>query len=49
MIPRTFRRYAKIYVYAALGAGITGIGLSLALDLNKIVIFPVFPDILDAV
>ncbi len=49
MLNNSFRRYFKIYVYALLGAGVSGIGLSLALDLNRIVIFPLFPDVLDAI
>ncbi len=43
------RRYIKIYAYTLLGAGVTGVGLSLAFDLDKLVVLPLFPDILDAI
>jgi sulfite exporter TauE/SafE len=49
MIRESFRHYLKIYAYALLGAGVTGIGFSFALDLNKIVVFPLVPDILDSI
>ena len=42
-------RHFKVITYSLLGAGVMGIGLSLALSLDKIIVLPFFPDILDAV
>lgn len=39
----------KIYFYTLLGAGVAGVGVSLALDLNRSLVFPVFPDAFDAI
>lgn len=41
--------YAKIYLYSILGAAVIGVGLSLSLELNRSVILPFFPDIMDSV
>ncbi|HKW03964.1 MAG TPA: hypothetical protein VJN71_01575 [Nitrososphaerales archaeon] len=48
---RTFpiRQYAKTYLYVLLGTGVIGIGLSLWMNLNKSIVLPVFPDVLDAI
>lgn len=48
---RTFpiRQYAKTYLYVLLGTGVIGIGLSLWMNLNKSIVLPIFPDVLDAI
>jgi hypothetical protein len=38
-----------MYVYAMLGAGVIGVGLSLAFDLGKVLLLPFFPDVLDSI
>jgi hypothetical protein len=42
-------RYAKIYIYSVLGAAVIGVGASLSLELNRSMILPFFPDVLDSV
>ena len=42
------RSYTKSYVYALLGSGIIGVGMNLWLNLDKPIVLPFFPDILDA-
>jgi sulfite exporter TauE/SafE len=40
--------YVKMYVYAILGAGVIGVGSSLGLNLDKSLVLPFFPDVLDS-
>lgn len=41
-------RNFKVITYALIGAGVMGVGLNLILNLDKIIVLPFFPDILDA-
>jgi sulfite exporter TauE/SafE len=41
-------RNLKVISYALLGSGVTGIGVSLLFNLDKLVVLPFFPDALDA-
>ena len=40
--------YAKAVFYALLGSGVVGIGVSFLFNLDKIIVLPFFPDVLDA-
>ncbi len=46
---RPIKHYAKMYIYMLLGTGVIGIGLSLWLNLDKTIVLPFFPDVLDAI
>ena len=41
-------RNLKVVSYALLGSGVMGIGVSFLFNLDKIIVLPFFPDVLDA-
>ena len=41
-------RNLKVISYALLGSGVVGIGVSFLFNLDKLVVMPFFPDVLDA-
>ena len=38
----------KVVFYALLGSGVVGIGVSFLFNLDKLIVLPFFPDVLDA-
>ena len=41
-------RNFKVISYALLGSGVMGIGVSFLFNLDKLIVMPFFPDVLDA-
>ena len=41
-------RNFKVVFYALLGSGVVGIGVSFLFNLDKLIVLPFFPDVLDA-